>query len=133
MEGATRMTAVTTNLSLAHGDTATLAITVGSLGSTGLAAYTDARFTAKRDVGDADSLAIISKSLGAGVTVTTAGDATTSGVLSVAIAPGDTTMLPSGYASVLTYDVRLYDTLHDAYTVAQGLLTVTPTATQAAS
>jgi hypothetical protein len=133
MEGATRMTAVTTNLSLAHGDTATLAITVGSLGSTGLAAYTDARFTAKRDVGDADSLAIITKRLGAGVAVTTTGNATTDGVLSVTIAPGDTQALPAGYASVLAYDVRLYDALSDAYTVASGVLTVTPTATQATS
>ena len=116
---------------IARGRTETLLIVVGTLGVTGLAANTDARFTAKRDLGDADSLAIISKRLGSGVTVTTTGDATTNGVLSVAIAPADTAALPAGYAVALPYDVTLYDTLGDEYTVASGTLTVTPSATQA--
>lgn len=127
------MTAVESNLSLVRGDSDTLSITVGNLGANGLSAFTDARFTAKRDLGDADTSAIITKSLSAGITIITAGNATTNGVLSVAIAPADTAALPAGYAVALAYDVRLYDVAGDAYTVAQGILTVTPTATQATS
>lgn len=127
------MTAVESNLSLTRGDSDTLSITVGNLGANGLSAFTDARFTAKRDLSDPDAGAIISKSLSSGITVTTNGNATTNGVLSVAIAPADTAALPAGYTVALSYDVRLYDVAGDAYTVAQGVLTVTPTATQATS
>lgn len=129
------MTAVTTNLSLVRGDTDTLTITVSNLGAQGLNAYSDIRFTAKRDLGDADTLAIISKRLNVnnGITITTDGNATTPGVLAVSIAPADTQGLPSGYTIALAYDVRLYDAQGDAYTVAQGMLTVMPTATQATS
>lgn len=125
------MAAVTSNLSLARGDSTTLTITVANLSASGLNAFNDARFTAKRDVGDADTLAIINKRLAAGITITTDGNATTPGVLSVAIAAADTQGLPSGYPVALSYDVRLYDALGDAYTVASGVLTVEPTATQA--
>ena len=127
------MAAVTANLSIVRGDSTTLTITVGNLGAAGLNAFNDVRFTAKRDVGDADTIAIISKRLSAGITVTTDGNATTDGVLSVAIAAADTAALPAGYPVALSYDVRLYDAAGDAYTVAQGMLTVTPTATQATS
>ena len=127
------MSAVTTDLTIVRGDTDALSITVGNLGASGLAAFSDARFTAKRDLGDADTSAVITKTLASGITVTTNGNATTNGVLSVAIAPADTATLPAGYAVALAYDVRLYDVAGDAYTVAQGILTVTPTATQATS
>lgn len=128
------MSAVTTNLTLVRGDTDALTVTVGNLGASGLNAFSDVRFTAKRDASDADSAAIISKVLGAGITITTVGNATTDGVLSIAIAPADTTTtLPAGYTVTLVYDVRLYDASGDAYTVAQGVITVSPTATQATS
>lgn len=127
------MAAVTSNLSLVRGDSTTLTITVANLGASGLNAFDDVRFTAKRDVGDADAIAIISKRLASGITITTDGNATTDGVLSVAIAPADTSGLPAGYTVALAYDVRLYDAAGDAYTVAQGMLTVMPTATQATS
>jgi len=127
------MSSVTTDLTVIRGDTGVLTVTVGSLGSSGLNAYSDIRFSAKRDMGDADTAAIISKTLASGITITTVGNATTSGVLSVALAPADTAALPTGYTSTLQYDVRLYDAAGDAYTVAQGVLTVAPTATQATS
>lgn len=123
----------TTNLSLVRGDTDTISVSVSGLGSSGLNAYNDIRFTAKHDVSDADGAAVISKALGSGISITSAGNATTPGVLAVAIAPADTQSLPASYAVALTYDVRVYDVAGDAYTVAQGVLTVTPTATQATS
>ena len=125
------MSSVTTDLTLIRGDTAALTVAVGSLGASGLNAFTDIRFTAKRDVGDPDTSAIILKTLATGITITTVGNATTDGVLTVAIAPADTQTLPVSYAVALSYDVRLYDSGGDAYTVAQGVLTVSPTATQA--
>lgn len=125
------MSAVTTDLSMTRGDTVALTVTVGSLGASGLNAYNDIRFTAKKDVSDADTSAVISKTLTSGITITTVGSASVDGVLSVALAPSDTTGLPAGYTSHLSYDVRLYDASGDAYTVADGTLTVTPTATQA--
>lgn len=127
------MSSVTTNLSLIHGRTAVLTVIVGSLGASGLNAYSAMRFSAKRDVSDADVAAVISKTLGAGITITTVGDATTNGVLSIALAPADTSTLPAGYTSTLQYDVSLYDAAGDAYTVADGVITVSPTATQATS
>ncbi|HLY31263.1 MAG TPA: hypothetical protein VKQ36_09550 [Ktedonobacterales bacterium] len=127
------MASVMIDLSMIRGDSASLAVTVGDLGAAGLNAFNDARFTAKRDVSDSDANAIISKSLNSGVTITTVGDSNTNGVLTVSIAPADTQALPTGYTVALFYDVRLYDSGGDAYTVAQGMLTVTPTATQATS
>ena len=127
------MTVLISDQTITRARTATLLITVGSLGASGLAAFSDARFTAKRDLGDADALAIISKSLASGITITTVGNATTNGVLSVALAPADTSALPAGYAVALQYDVTLYDAAGDEYTVASGTLTVTPSATQATS
>lgn len=125
------MTAVETNLSLVRGDTVSLTITVNSLPASGLTAFTDIRFTAKRDLADPDAGAVISKTILSGITIITSGSASVAGVLSVAIAPADTQALPTGYTSTLAYDVRLYDAAGDAYTVAQGVLTVAPTATQA--
>lgn len=127
------MTAVESDQSIDRNATAALAITVANLGANGLAAFSNARFTAKRDLSDADASAIISKQLGSGITVTTNGGVGVDGVLTVAITQADTAALPTGYAVALVYDVRLYDAGGDAYTVAQGILTVTPTATQATS
>ena len=121
----------TTTLTMVRGDTEAFAFSVSGLGSSGLNAYNDIRFSAKRDVTDADGAAIIAKSLSSGIVVTTPGNASTPGVLTVSLAPADTQALPTAYARTLTYDVRVYDASGDAYTVAQGTLMVTPTATQA--
>ncbi len=126
------MSSITTDLSIVRGDSASLLVTVGSLGSSGLNAFSDARFTAKRDVADGDALAVISKRLASGIAITTVGDGSTNGVLTVSLAPADTQALPP-YPVVLSYDVRLYDSGGDAYTVAQGALTIGPTATQAST
>lgn len=127
------MSAITQDEDIIWGRSAALTVTVGNLGASGLNAYNDVRFTAKRDVSDADSAAIISKTLASGIAITTAGDATTNGVLTVTLAPTDTTALPAGYAVALAYDVSVYDVSGHAYSVAGGVLTVTPTATQATS
>ena len=125
------MSYVVTDLSTVWGRTAEIVFTVGDLGASGLNAFNDIRFSAKRDDSDADSAAVISKSLSSGITITTVGNVTTDGVLSVALAPADTTALPAGYAVALTYDVAVYDASGDAYSTHSGTLTITPTATQA--
>lgn len=127
------MAAVVSDQSIDRHATAALDITVSNLGSGGLAAFTSARFTAKRDVSDDDSAAIISKTLGSGITVTINGGIGVDGVLTVTISQADTASLPTGYAVALVYDVWLYDSSGDGYPVATGTLTVTPTATQATS
>ena len=127
------MSAVVSDQSIDRNATTALNITVTNLGANGLAAFSNARFTAKRDLSDPDASAIISKQLGSGITITTNGGVGVDGVLSVAITQADTAALPTGYAVALVYDVRLYDAAGDGYPVATGTLTVTPTATQATS
>ena len=127
------MSAIESDQSIDRNSTVALDIAVTNLGSSGLGAFTDARFTAKRDLADDDSAAIISKTLASGITITTNGGVGVDGVLTVAITQADTAALPTGYAVALVYDVRLYDAAGDGYPVAKGTLTVTPTATQATS
>lgn len=127
------MSAIESDQSIDRHATTALDITVSNLGSGGLAAFSNARFTAKRDVSDADASAIISKQLGSGITVTTNGGVGVNGVLTVSITQADTAALPTGYAVALVYDVWLYDASGEGYPVATGTLTVTPTATQATS
>lgn len=127
------MSLVTVNLTVVWGRTAALIFTFTNLGSSGLNAFNDIRFTAKYDTGDADVNAVLSKTLASGITITTVGNATTNGVIQVALAPADTSVLPTAYASNLTYDVSVYDGVGDAYTTHQGTLTVQSTATNALS
>lgn len=127
------MATFTSDMTMTRGRSFVFQLSVGNLSASGLNAFNDARFTAKRDLSDLDVSAALSKSLGSGVTFTTIGDAATDGVVSVTIAPADTEALPSGYTIVLFYDLSLYDAAGDAYTVATGQLIVTPSATQATS
>lgn len=126
------MTALTADLTILRGDTNVLTVTVTSLGASGLNQYSAIAFTAKRSRVDADADAVIALSLGAGVTITTVGNATTDGVLTVTIPASVTASLP-GYDTRLSYDVQLIDTTttpHTVHTVAQGALTVSADVTR---
>lgn len=127
------MAALVQDETLLRGDTNILVVTVTNLPSGGLAAYGAIAFTAKRDKSDADASAVISLSLASGVVITTSGNATTDGVLTITIPAASTATLPA-YDALLAYDVQLIDTTttpHTVHTVAQGTLTVTADITQA--
>ena len=112
-----------------------LTATITTLPAGGLGAYGKIVFTAKRDLADADADALISLTVGAGITITTNGDAQTNGVLSIEVPAADTLTLPNS-ETTLWYDLVAYDqTVNPVkpHTLAYGLLTVTPHATQAAS
>lgn len=128
------MSALTADLTILRGDTNVLTVTVTALGSSGLSQYGAIAFTAKRDKSDSDASAFISLSAPSnGVVITTNGNATTDGVLTITIPAASTATLPA-YDVLLSYDVQLIDTTttpHTVHTVAQGTLTVTADVTQA--
>ncbi len=129
------MSALQADVTLLRGDTNTLTVTVTNLPSGGLAAYAEIVFTAKRDISDADASAFIHLTLASGVTITTNGNATTDGVLTITIPAATTATLPA-YDTLLAYDVQVTDTTTNpatVHTVAQGTLTVTADVTQAVS
>ena len=107
---------------------------ITNLPSSGLAAYGVIQFTAKRDLTDADAAALIRHSLAdGGVVVTTNGNTTTPGVLTVGIQATDTSVLAS-HETRLRYDVQVIDetqTPPRPYTIAEGNLTVSADVTQA--
>lgn len=126
------MSALSADLTILRGDTNVLTVTVTALGSSGLSQYGAIAFTAKRDKSDADASAFISLSLASGVVITTNGNTTTDGVLTITIPAASTATLPA-YDVLLAYDVQLIDTTtnpHTVHTVAQGILTVTADVTQ---
>lgn len=117
-------------LSMTRHTTALFDTTVSNLGSGGLTGYT-AWFTAKRDAADPDSAAVFQKTINSGVAITTTGNATTPGVLTTTVTPADTASLPTGYAVVLVYDVKVKDGSGVETTVDSGTITVKADVTQA--
>ena len=78
------------------------------------------RFTAKNRPDDADVDAVISKTVGAGITLTNA----SSGLLRVKLAPSDTSGF--GGARTLVWDLQARDAAGDVHTLAGGTLRVQP-------
>lgn len=124
-------TALGTALSMVRGDSGQLyTITVSGLSASGLTGC-GLWFTAKHDAADADSAAVFQKSIGAGIAVTTVGNASTAGVALVTIAAADTASLPEGYASHLVWDVQMRDAAGQTTTLTTGTLDVAAEVTQA--
>lgn len=76
------------------------------------------RFTAKRDVTDADNDAVISKTTGAGVTTVTAVE----GLARIDIDAADTDAMARG--TLLVWDLQVVDTFDKVRTVASGSLRI---------
>lgn len=119
---------MSTNLSMFRGDTKLVQITLSNLTASGLTGYSF-WFTVKNDVSDTDAAAVIQKS-GGDFDVVTTGDATTPGVVTCKILPGDTDSLPD-YQVSLPYDVQVKDSLGNVTTVVTGKLKVSPDTTRA--
>ena len=118
-------------LSITRGDTGIFTTTISNLGSGGLTGYS-AWFTAKRDPSDADTGAVFQKTItSGGIQITTAGNATTPGVLTTTVVPADTDTLPTGYAVLLVYDVKVKDTSGVETTVDSGTILVATDVTNA--
>ncbi len=88
---------------------------------TDLTGVLQVRFTAKRRASDLDADAVISKTVGAGVTITAPA---TSGYVEVALVPGDTSGEES--AVTLVWDLQVTGAGGDPHTVAFGTLLVQP-------
>jgi hypothetical protein len=129
------MSALQQDVTIERGDSQQLVVTVTNLPSGGLAAYSKIWFTAKRDYSDSDAAAFLSLTLASGVVITTNGNATTDGVLTITIPASATASLPSAQ-TVLRYDVQVLDGTQNPvqpHTVAQGALTVAVDVTQSIS
>ncbi len=114
-------------LKVKRGDTIVIPVQVftdtGAVMNT--AQITNAFFTVKKKRGDLDSVALIAKSLGSGITVVDA----SLGKLQVTINPIDTSML-SGYLRGLPWDVQVVTVSGAVYTVADGLMVIEPDVTR---
>lgn len=118
-------------LAMIRGDNRTFTVTISGLSASGLTGAT-LYFTAKRDIQDADSIAVFKKNstTGQGITITQNGDLVNPGIASVAVLPADTTGLPA-YTTVLQWDCVMVDSGGVHTTVAIGSLSVTPDVYQA--
>lgn len=113
---------MSTDLSMTRGDTAVFTVTLSNLSASGLTGCS-LYFAAKRSVSDASPL--FTKSIGSGISVTTNGSDTVSGVASVSLNPADTSSLPD-YPTLLDWDCVLVDGSGNHTTVASGTLFVSP-------
>lgn len=115
-----------------RGDTRTVTETVGptGLGSGGVAGWSF-WFTAKLNLSDADTAAVIRK-LPADWAIQTVGSDTVAGVVLCTINPADTASLPP-YQVALSYDVQAKDTSGNIFTIDSGTLTVTADVTTVTS
>ncbi len=108
-------------LELIRGDTASYAgvatLNGGAYNLTGASL----RFTAKRSTTDADSAAVLSKTIGAGIVVTDAA----AGKYRIDFAPGDTSGMIEPIAP-LVFDVQLRTAAAEVYTLLTGYIWVVP-------
>jgi hypothetical protein len=82
-------------------------------------------FTGKYAYSDGDIAAVFQKTIGDGITITSA----LAGQATMALSPADTDSLPD-VKTLLLYDVQLKDANDLVYTVASGSLVVTPDVTR---
>lgn len=81
-------------------------------------------FTAKRRFTDDDSAAIFQKSVGSGITITSAAQ----GLFVVAIGSDDTISVEK-VKTILVWDLELHDSAGKIYTIASGNLVINPDVT----
>lgn len=107
-----------------RGDTVSLLASVVANGAvydiTGAAIY----FTAKWNYTDEDGSAVFQKSIGSGISVTSA----VNGRFTVTISPTDTSSLPNGKHQLL-WDCQMVTSQGSIYTLASGYLVVYPDVT----
>ena len=122
---------MSTNLKMTRGDTKVVRVTVShtTLPPNGLAGYSF-WFTAKNDVSDLDTDAVIKKVPADFTTVTVGDDTTTDGVATCKILPTDTSSL-ADFPVPLFYDVQAEDGAGNVTTIASGTFTVSPDVTRA--
>jgi hypothetical protein len=119
-----------TDLSITRGDSRTFRLTsVDFDGSpTDFTTYNRVWFTVKRALTDADSAAIVAKTLLNGITILS----TDHSKLDVVIEPGDTSILTIvGAQLVLFYDLQTQDSFGNINTPQSGSFTITADITRA--
>lgn len=114
---------MTSNRKMVRGDTYVFEITVFNFDGTAFdLTGCSLRFTAKWDIRNADGSAVITLTTGGGGIVVTSA---TDGEATVTILPTHTNSLPS-HTTKLVYDIQVYRSATEIYTVMQGVLTVVP-------
>lgn len=116
-------------LSLTRGDTALLALTVSGLSALGLSGA-QLWFTVKRNLSDADSAAVMQKTVGAGISTTGTGNNDTAGTALITVQPSDTASLVDA-EQLLLFDVQLQDANGVKTTLCSGYVTILPDVTLA--
>jgi hypothetical protein len=107
------------NLEIQRGDDERLKAVI-----TPASAATALYFMAKKKFSQADADAVISKSLGAGISITVAGDSNTPAEAQIVINKADTQVLPNKETPPVVLFYNLTD--GDNHTLAKGKLTVKP-------
>lgn len=122
-------------ITIEHNTTAPLVVTIPwqNLTASGLSGYTAIWFIAKYSLLDLDASAPISKTLGSGIVVTTAGDNTSvNGVITITIAAADTASMPISTGNLsLFFSCGGKDSGGNDWPICQGKLTITPNASRA--
>lgn len=114
-----------TNLLMTRGDTFTFNLTVTQSGAAFNLSGVTLRMTAKWSYADADNAAVFTaRSPSNGIVITNAGG----GLATVTLAPAMTSGLPPAQVN-LYYDIQVTDGSGNIYTIAAGVLTVSPDVT----
>lgn len=116
------------DFTLYRGDTVELNIVVTASGSAYSLTGRSLWFTAKYAYKDADAAAVFQKTIGNGITVTSA----SGGLATVKILATDTSSLPSS-KTLLVYDLQCKDPSGNIYTLASGNLVFLPDVTKSTS
>ena len=119
---------MSTNLSMKRGDTKVVQLTISNLPPTGFTGY-NAWFTAKNQVADLDTAAVIKK-VPVDFTVVLNGSDVVAAIVTCKIVPADTSGLPD-YDVQLVYDAQIEDASANVTTVQDGILTVKADVTRA--
>ena len=113
-----------TNFTMTRGDTVSLSGTATLSGDPYDLAGCSLWFTAKNKYTDDDPAAVFQKSIGDGITVTSAAQ----GLFVVVISPGDTEAVAKS-RTILVWDLQLMDGSGNIYTLNSGNLVINPDVT----